>query len=97
MISLLHHSIVFVVFLVQLQQLASRPTAAFIDSRQLKICATCFDISVGLLRVLEMVANLTPELLTDWSKPSAELLLCRLFQVGIHLVLSTKLISSLQY
>ena len=56
--------------------------ASFIDSRQLKICATCFDISVGLLRVLEMIVNLTPQLMVDWSRPSAELLLCRLFQVS---------------
>ncbi len=68
---------------LQLEQISLRPMASVVDSRQLKICATCFDISVGLLRVLEMIANLTPEFFTDWNKPSAELLLCRLLQVSI--------------
>ena len=59
-----------------------------VDMRQLKICATCFDISVGLLRVLEMIVSLVPELVTDWQQPSAELLLCRLFQVTCNSVLT---------
>jgi Kip1 ubiquitination-promoting complex protein 1 len=53
----------------------------FIDNRQLKICATCFDISVRLLRVLEMIVTLVPEFFTDWAKSSAESLIARLFQL----------------
>ena len=49
----------------------------------MQICATCFDISVGLLRVLEMIVTLAPELLTDSEDPAAELLLSRLFQVSL--------------
>ena len=67
--------------ILQLQQIAARPMQAFIDARQFKICATCFDIAVGLLRTLEMVVHLAPELVTDYSQPHAELLLCRLCQV----------------
>ena len=46
------------------------------------MCATCFDLSVSLLRVLEMTVTLVPEIFLDWSRPSAELLLRRLAQVG---------------
>lgn len=45
------------------------------------MCATCFDLSVSLLRVLEMTVTLVPEIFLDWSRPSAELLLRRLAQV----------------
>lgn len=53
----------------------------FVDSRQLKVCATCFDLSVSLLRVLEMTVTLAPEIFLDWNRPSSELLLRRLAQV----------------
>lgn len=49
----------------------------------LQVCATCFDLSVSLLRVLEMTVTLVPEIFLDWSRPSAELLLRRLAQVGL--------------
>ncbi|MEQ2182942.1 hypothetical protein GOODEAATRI_027383, partial [Goodea atripinnis] len=45
------------------------------------VCATCFDLSVSLLRVLEMTVTLVPEIFLDWSRPSAELLLRRLAQL----------------
>lgn len=47
-----------------------------------QVCATCFDLSVSLLRVLEMTVTLVPEIFLDWSRPSAELLLRRLAQVS---------------
>jgi Kip1 ubiquitination-promoting complex protein 1 len=52
-----------------------------VDSRQLKVCATCFDLSVSLLRVLEMTITLVPEIFLDWSRPTSEMLLRRLAQV----------------
>ena len=55
--------------------------------RQLKICATCFDISVGLLRVLEMVTDVAGAIFLDGKNPSAELLLSRLYQVGLYISL----------
>ena len=80
---LLFQYFILICVYLQLQQITSRrPALAIVDNRQLKICATCFDISVGLLRVVEMIVNLVPEILTDWKRPSAELLLCRLFQVS---------------
>ena len=53
------------------------------EMRQLKICATCFDISVGLLRVLEMVVNVASNIFLDAENPSAEILLGRLYQVSL--------------
>lgn len=65
----------------QIQQAAERLERNFVDSRQLKVCATCFDLSVSLLRVLEMTITLVPEVFLDWAQPASEMLLRRLAQV----------------
>lgn len=67
--------------MAQIQQAAERLERNFVDSRQLKVCATCFDLSVSLLRVLEMTITLVPEIFLDWSQPTSEMLLRRLAQV----------------
>ncbi|XP_043564394.1 E3 ubiquitin-protein ligase RNF123 isoform X1 [Chiloscyllium plagiosum] len=71
----------FIGMIQEIQQAAERPERNFVDSRQLKVCATCFDLSVSLLRVLEMTITLVPEIFLNWSRPSAELLLRRLAQL----------------
>ncbi|KAI5607531.1 E3 ubiquitin-protein ligase RNF123 isoform X2, partial [Silurus asotus] len=71
----------FIGMIQEIQQAAERPERNFVDTRQLKVCATCFDLSVSLLRVLEMTITLVPEIFLDWSRPSAELLLRRLAQL----------------
>ncbi|XP_067139303.1 E3 ubiquitin-protein ligase RNF123-like [Centruroides vittatus] len=71
----------FIGMLQEIQNASNRPERVFIDSRQLKICATCFDLALALLRVLEMIVHLVPELFTDVSKPSSEIFLPRLFQL----------------
>ncbi|XP_021570761.1 E3 ubiquitin-protein ligase RNF123 isoform X4 [Carlito syrichta] len=65
----------------QIQQAAERLERNFVDSRQLKVCATCFDLSVSLLRVLEMTITLVPEIFLDWTRPTSEMLLRRLAQL----------------
>lgn len=65
----------------QIQQAAERLERNYVDSRQLKVCATCFDLSVSLLRVLEMTITLVPEIFLDWARPTSEMLLRRLAQV----------------
>lgn len=65
----------------QIQQAAERLERNFVDSRQLKVCATCFDLSVSLLRVLEMAVTLVPEIFLDAAQPTSEMLLQRLAQV----------------
>ncbi|XP_013421955.1 E3 ubiquitin-protein ligase RNF123 [Lingula anatina] len=71
----------FIGMLQELQTIAARPERNIVDPRQLKICATCFDISVGLLRVLEMVVAKVPQLFLDKSKVASESLLTRLLQL----------------
>jgi len=74
-------TVCIVVDLSQIQNVSSRSERVFIESRQLKICATCFDLALALLRVLEMVASIAPEIFTDVTRSSSELLLARLCQV----------------
>lgn len=71
----------FIGMIQEIQQAAERPERNFVDTRQLKVCATCFDLSVSLLRVLEMTVTMVPEIFLDWTRPSAELLLRRLAQL----------------
>lgn len=71
----------FVGIIQEIQSLAGRTEPLLLESRQIKICAACFEISVCLLRVLEMVATVAPQVFTDWSRPSAELFLKRLMQL----------------
>lgn len=71
----------FIGMLQEIQNISSRPERVFIESRQLKICATCFDLSLALLRVLEMVSTLCVGVFTDPNRPNSELLLSRLYQV----------------
>ncbi|KAH0509999.1 E3 ubiquitin-protein ligase RNF123 [Microtus ochrogaster] len=71
----------FIGMIQEIQQAAERLERNFVDSRQLKVCATCFDLSVSLLRVLEMTITLVPEIFLDWSRPTSEMLLRRLAQL----------------
>jgi len=57
-----------------------------LDGRQLKICSTCFDITVGLLRVIEMIVCLHPQAFVAGNTQHSELLLQRLLQAGCFLV-----------
>ncbi|XP_054715787.1 LOW QUALITY PROTEIN: E3 ubiquitin-protein ligase RNF123-like [Uloborus diversus] len=71
----------FIGMLQEIQNASNRPERVFIDSRQLKICATCFDLALGLLRVLEMTVHLVPQLFTDPNRPSSDIFLTRLCQL----------------
>ncbi|XP_058956271.2 E3 ubiquitin-protein ligase RNF123 [Pocillopora verrucosa] len=70
----------FIGMLQEIQQ-ATHQMETVLDSRQLRTCAVCFDLTVGLMRVLEMVATVAPEVFTDWKRQSAELHIARLFQL----------------
>ncbi|BFZ10610.1 hypothetical protein BsWGS_13649 [Bradybaena similaris] len=71
----------FVGITQEIQSLTAKTEPLILEQRQIKICAACFEISVCLLRVLEMVATVAPQVFTDWSRPSAELFLKRLMQI----------------
>lgn len=53
----------FIGMLQEIQNARNRPEKAFVDSRQLKICCTCFELTLALLRVLEMIANINHKLI----------------------------------
>lgn len=73
----------FIGMLQEIQNAANKPEKVFIDPRQLKVCCTCFDLTVTLLRVLEMIAHLNPLLITSASSsdPSSDLLLSQLCSI----------------
>ncbi|XP_071454524.1 E3 ubiquitin-protein ligase RNF123-like [Hetaerina americana] len=72
----------FIGMLQEIQNAAGQTnTQVFIESRELKICATCFDLALSLLRVLEMVTVVAPQVFTDASRASSDLLLARLCQL----------------
>ncbi|XP_025107715.1 E3 ubiquitin-protein ligase RNF123-like isoform X1 [Pomacea canaliculata] len=77
----------FVGMMQEIQQMSSRSDNLLLEGRQVKICAACFEISACLLRVLEMVATVAPQLFTDWSRPSAELFLKRIMQLLSQIVM----------
>lgn len=70
---------------IKIQNAAQRPERVFIESRQLKICCTCFELTQALLRVMEMIANLASPVMLDSARESAEPLLARLFMVRIFM------------
>eukprot|EP00111_Clytia_hemisphaerica_P002840 TCONS_00008011-protein len=76
----------FVGILQEIQQATARLDGQLPETRQLRTCGICFDLTVGLLRVLEMVCSIVPEVFTDFSRPSAELTLTRLFQAVIQIL-----------
>lgn len=68
----------FIGMLQEIQNAANKPEKVFIDSRQLKICCTCFDLTLALLRVLEMIVSLNPLLITKSESNSSDLILAQL-------------------
>ncbi|KAG7203161.1 hypothetical protein KM043_010277 [Ampulex compressa] len=71
----------FIGMVQEIHNVSSRPERVFIESRQLKICATCFDLAISLLRVLEMISTVAPSVFTDPSQSSSENLLTRLCEL----------------
>jgi hypothetical protein len=57
-----------------------------IEHRQMKICSTCFDVTVSLLRTIEMTICVAPNVMLDKHLPKSELLLIRLLQVFISYI-----------
>ena len=52
-----------------------------IEHRQMKICSTCFDVTVSLLRTIEMTISVAPTVMLDKHSSKSEMLLFRLLQV----------------
>ncbi|KOC64134.1 E3 ubiquitin-protein ligase RNF123 [Habropoda laboriosa] len=71
----------FIGMMQEIHNGSSRPERVFIESRQLKICATCFDLTVSLLRVLEMIITVVPNIFNNSPQSFNENLLFRLCQL----------------
>lgn len=56
------------------------------DPRQLKICSMCFDLTISLMRALEMIVNIAPEIFKDSSRPNSDNLLGRVSQLVIQVL-----------
>ncbi|XP_034235683.1 E3 ubiquitin-protein ligase RNF123-like isoform X2 [Thrips palmi] len=71
----------FIGMLQELQNASNRQERVLVESRQLKICATCFDLTLALLRVLEMVSTLALPVFVSPDEPKSYFLLARLCQL----------------
>lgn len=63
-----------------------------LEHRQMKICSTCFDVTVSLLRTIEMTICVAPNVMLDKHLPKSEMLLIRLLQLISQIInrLATK-------
>jgi Kip1 ubiquitination-promoting complex protein 1 len=52
-----------------------------LEHRQMKICSTCFDVTISLLRTIEMTICVAPNVMLDKHLAKSEMLLIRLLQV----------------
>ena len=56
------------------------------DPKQLKICSMCFDLTISLMRALEMIVTIAPDIFKDPSRPNSEILLTRVCQLIIQVL-----------
>lgn len=73
----------FVLLLQEIQNGAQRQDGQrnFYESRQTKICAMCFELTVSLMRALEMLISIAPLVFTDTDRPNSVTLLNRICQL----------------
>lgn len=56
------------------------------DQKQLKICSMCFELTISLMRALEMIVTIAPEIFKDSSRPNSDNLLGRICQLIIQVL-----------
>lgn len=56
------------------------------DPRQLKICSMCFDLTISLMRALEMIVHIAPAIFKDSNRSNSENLLSRVLQLVIQVL-----------
>ncbi|XP_011504327.1 PREDICTED: E3 ubiquitin-protein ligase RNF123 [Ceratosolen solmsi marchali] len=84
----------FIGMVQEIHNASARPERVLIELRQLRICATCFDLAVSLLRVLEMIASVANDVFTDVTLTSTESLLARLCQLLCQILNRTSMQTS---
>ncbi|KAL7041272.1 hypothetical protein ACKWTF_000697 [Chironomus riparius] len=77
----------FIHILQDIENLLQRDSQALLpDPRQLKICSMCFDLTISLMRALEMIVNIAPEIFKDSTRPNSDNLLGRVSQLVIQVL-----------
>lgn len=72
----------FVLLVQEIQNVSQRQEQHIInESRQSKICSMCFELTVSLLRVLEMLISIASDIFTNEDRPNSETLLNRVCQL----------------
>lgn len=71
----------FIGMVQEIYNISSRPENFRMESKQLKVCITCFDLTISLLRVLEMIITMVPNIFDNSPQSFRENLLFRLCQL----------------
>lgn len=66
---------------LQIQNTAQRQENTLFEPKQLKICSMCFELTVSLMRCLEMIITVAPNVVSDETRGSSDLLLSRICQL----------------
>lgn len=70
----------FILLLQEIQSVTNRHESD-LDPKQLKICSMCYELTVSLMRCLEMVISVAPAIIHDTSRQNSDLLLNRICQL----------------
>ncbi|XP_058814876.1 E3 ubiquitin-protein ligase RNF123 [Topomyia yanbarensis] len=76
----------FIHILQDIQNVSLREEQHMIETKQLKICSMCFELTVSLMRALEMIVTINPGLLQDASRANSEIILGRICQLAIQVL-----------
>lgn len=72
----------FILLLQDIQNTSQRQEHnAIYESRQLKICSMCFELTVSLMRSLEMIITVAPQIFLDPDRPNSDILLGKVCQL----------------
>ncbi|XP_058056698.1 E3 ubiquitin-protein ligase RNF123 [Anopheles bellator] len=76
----------FIHILQDIQNISQREEQLAVEAKQLKICSMCFELTVSLMRALEMIVTITPSLFQDASRANGEIILGRICQLAIQVL-----------
>ncbi|KAM7363066.1 kip1 ubiquitination-promoting complex subunit 1 isoform 2-T2 [Cochliomyia hominivorax] len=71
----------FILLLQEIQNTAHRQENTVFEPKQLKICSMCFELTVSLMRCLEMIISVAPDIFHDQCRPNSDLVLNRVCQL----------------
>ncbi|XP_013113066.2 E3 ubiquitin-protein ligase RNF123 isoform X2 [Stomoxys calcitrans] len=71
----------FILLLQEIQNTAHRQENTIFEPKQLKICSMCFELTVSLMRCLEMIITVAPDIFHDPCRANSDLVLNRVCQL----------------